>query len=213
MKAPKPSAADYLPATLNLASLRRAAAGCQGCPLYKHATQTVFGEGPRRSQLMIIGEVPGDQEDLSGKPFVGPAGKLLDQALDQAGIRRADVYLTNAVKHFKFEQRGKRRLHKKPNRVEIVACHAWLRAEISVIQPAVIACLGATAAQSLLGANFRVTRQRGELIHSEWAPWTIATWHPSAVLRAPDADTRMAMHEQLTADLILAAQQIKEANY
>ena len=157
---------------------------------------------------MIVGEVAGDQEDRTGVPFTGPAGKLLDQTLSRIGIDRSDVYLTNAVKHFKWEARGTRRLHKKPTRTEVVACRAWLESEIFVVRPVVIACLGATAAQTLLGREFRITRQRGELIRSDWAPWIIATWHPAAVLRALETSTRKKMLEQLTDDLASAARQL-----
>jgi DNA polymerase len=203
------SAADYLPQKLNLSQLRRAAAECRGCDLYQYATQTVFGAGPRKAELMLVGEVPGDQEDQQGLPFVGPAGRLLDQAFEAVGLRRSDVYLTNAVKHFKWEQRGKRRLHKKPRQIEIVSCRPWLEAEIQLIKPKVIVCLGATAAQSLLGKDFRITRQRGQLVRSQWAPWTLATWHPSAILRAPDPADRDQMREVLIEDLRRAAEQIK----
>jgi uracil-DNA glycosylase len=180
----KRSAADFLPPKLDLKTLRDAAAHCQGCDLYKNATQTVFGEGPRTARIMLVGEVPGDQEDKQGRPFVGPAGRLLDEALVAVGLDRRKVYVTNAVKHFKFEQRGKRRMHKHPARTEVVACRAWLESEITVIQPQLIVCLGATAAQSLLGPNFRITQQRGELLDNPWAPgrqhgWPLITPQPS----------------------------------
>lgn len=195
------TAADFLPERLNLTSLRHAAEGCQGCPLYQDATQTVFGEGSRQAGIMLVGEVPGDQEDRQGRPFVGPAGKLLDKALEEVDLSRKEVYMTNAVKHFKFEERGKRRLHKKPNRTEIVSCRAWLEAEIQVVEPKVIVCLGATAAQSLLGAGYRITKQRGQWVSNPWAPWLTATWHPSAVLRAPSPEDRQRMRDTLVEDL------------
>jgi uracil-DNA glycosylase family protein len=199
------SAIDFLPEQRSLRSLRTAARDCHGCDLYRNATQTVFGEGPSSAALMIVGEVPGDQEDLQGHPFVGPAGKLLDEALSAAGLARDEVYLTNVVKHFKWEQRGKRRLHGKPSTREIVACRPWLEAEIEALHPRTIVCLGATAAQALLGRDFRITRQRGELISSAWATWTVATYHPSAVLRAPEAADRRRMREELMRDLQVAA--------
>lgn len=200
------SAADFLPARKTLTALTRAAHGCQGCDLYQRATQTVFGQGSAKARLFLIGEQPGDQEDLQGKPFVGPAGRLLDEALAAAGIARSDVYLTNAVKHFKWTPRGKRRLHAKPGSREIAACRPWLSAEIEVITPEVIVLLGATAAQSLLGPTFRITRQRGKLLESPLAHWLLATYHPSAVLRAPDEDRRHQMRDELFADLRVAAE-------
>jgi DNA polymerase len=190
---------------MSLNALRRAAAGCQGCDLYKNATQTVFGEGPVKAAMMLVGEIPGDQEDKQGRPFVGPAGRLLDRALQAASLDRETVYLTNAVKHFKWEERGKRRLHKKPRRLEIVSCRAWLDAEILVVQPQVIVCLGATAAQALIGPEFRVSRQGGQLLRGSQAPWILATLHPSAILRAPDAASRDQMEAQLVENLKLAA--------
>jgi DNA polymerase len=197
----KRSAADFLPPKLSLTSLRDAARGCMGCDLYKKATQTVFGEGPKKATLMLVGEIPGDQEDLQGRPFVGPAGRLLDEALEKVGMDRGDVYITNAVKHFKWEPRGKRRLHKKPARVEVVACHAWLESEILVIKPQAIVCLGATAAQSLIGPSFRVTKERGRLLESPWAPVLVATHHPSAILRAPTKEDRDRMRQELVGDI------------
>src|ERR1700733_8154950 len=171
-------------------ALRDAARDCKACDLWKTGTQTVFGEGPSRAQIMFVGEQPGDQEDLAGRPFVGPAGKLLDQALEQAGVDRAKVYVTNVVKHFKWiaATRGKRRIHKKPRYSEINACRPWLDAELRVLKPQILVCLGSTAAQSLLGRELSVTRQRGQLIDSPLAPFVIATVHPSSILRAPDAD-------------------------
>src|SRR5215204_4524708 len=189
-KSSKGSAEDFFPNKLSLPSLREAAADCRACDLWKRGTQTVFGEGRRRAKVMFIGEQPGNEEDLTGKPFVGPAGKLFDNALAAAGIDRSQTYVTNVVKHFKWEPRGKRRIHKKPNAVEINACHPWLQAEIALIKPDVIVALGATAAQSLLGPKFRVTKQRGEFIPSTLAPYVMATVHPSSILRAPDDETR-----------------------
>ncbi len=172
----------------SLAQLRDQAAGCRNCPLWEHATQTVFGEGSAHARLMMVGEQPGDREDIEGKPFVGPAGKLLDRALEEAGIDRTDVYVTNAVKHFKWEARGKRRIHQKPNTSEVRACHPWLEAEIAAVEPQLVVALGATAAQSLLGSTFRLTKHRGELFDSSLGPLVTATIHPSAILRADDAD-------------------------
>jgi uracil-DNA glycosylase family protein len=186
---------ELIPAKATLPELREAAKSCKNCDLWKLGTQTVFGEGAAHSKLMLVGEQPGDQEDVAGKPFVGPAGKLLDKALDEAGIDRKKVYVTNAVKHFKWEPRGKRRIHKKPNAAEIAACRPWLDAEIAAIRPKVIVCLGATAAQALLGKNFRVTHHRGEFVESTLAPHVAATVHPSSILRAPDENAR---HEEMT---------------
>jgi DNA polymerase len=201
---PKPSAADYLPEKRTLSSLRKAAQECRGCALYHRATQTVFGAGAARARILLIGEQPGDQEDLQGRPFVGPAGKLLAEALEKAGIDRDEVYLTNAVKHFKWTPRGKRRLHARPTSREIAACRPWLEAEIEAVEPQVIVCLGATAAQSLLGPSFRITRQRGRILRSDWAPSLIATYHPSAILRAPDSARREALRLLFVDDLKLA---------
>jgi uracil-DNA glycosylase len=194
------SAADFLPERRTLPALREAAASCRGCPLWARGTQTVFGEGPRRARVLLVGEQPGNDEDLAGRPFVGPAGKLLDRALAAAGIDRRDVYVTNVVKHFKWEPKGKRRIHAKPNQMEISACLPWLEAELDIIKPAVVVCLGATAAQALLGPKFRVTKQRGEWIAARWAPHVMATVHPSAILRAPDEAARHAEMERFTAD-------------
>jgi uracil-DNA glycosylase family protein len=195
------SAADFIPPKPTLPKLREAAAGCRGCDLWVNATQTVFGEGPRSADVMLVGEQPGDQEDRAGHPFVGPAGKLLDTSLQQAGIDRARVYVTNSVKHFKFVQieRG-RRLHKKPSAAEIRACQPWLQEEIRLVRPRVILALGATAAQALLGKQFRVSRDRGKLIPSQLAEAVVATIHPSAVLRAPD-DVRDEVKREFIADL------------
>lgn len=187
---PETSAADFFPKRKSLKAFRNAAAECKGCDLWERGTQTVFGEGARRAEVLFVGEQPGNEEDLSGKPFVGPAGRLLDDALGAAGIDRAHTYVTNVVKHFKWEPRGKRRIHKKPNTREIAACRPWLEAEISLVKPKVIVCLGATAAQALLGPQFKVTKQRGKFIKSTLAPYLIATVHPSSILRAPDDETR-----------------------
>jgi DNA polymerase len=196
-----PGAEEFLPDRLSLASLERAASKCKGCHLYQKGKQTVFGEGLRRSRLMLVGEMPGDQEDKQGKPFVGPAGKLLDRALDEAGIDRSEAYITNVVKHFKWEKRGKRRLHRTPNASEIKACLPWLDAEIEVIEPEVIVCLGATAARALIGSDFRVTRQRGEFVESDWAPHVTATVHPSSILRSEDDEERRRAMEEFVEDL------------
>ena len=181
-----------------VAHLRQLAASCRACDLWKTATQTVFGEGPSKSRIMLVGEQPGDQEDRAGHPFVGPAGKLLDEALAEAGIDRANVYITNVVKHFKWSasERGKRRIHKKPRTVEISACRPWLDAELRVVKPQVLVCLGASAAQALLGKGFSVSRQRGQLVETTLAPFTTATVHPSSILRAPDDEAR---HQQMRA--------------
>ncbi|WP_043624811.1 UdgX family uracil-DNA binding protein [Nonomuraea candida] len=184
-------AAEFLPDRLDLDHLRTAAARCEGCGLYRDATQTVFGEGPRQARYMLVGEQPGDQEDRRGHPFVGPAGRVLDRGLEEAGIARDDVYLTNAVKHFSFTPRGKRRIHQKPTAAEIDACRPWLDAELAVVRPRVVVVLGATAARSLLGREFRVTRHRGEPVPLGDA-LAVATVHPSAVLRAPDRDAAYA---------------------
>ncbi len=197
-------AAAYLPRQSSLASLRNAAAKCKGCDLYKAATQTVFGEGPSRARIMLVGEQPGDAEDTEGHPFVGPAGRLLHKAMKAAGMT-GGVYVTNAVKHFKYIWRGKRRIHAKPKRLEILACRPWLEAEILEVRPAVIVALGATAAQSLLGAAFRLTKHRGTFVSSPWPCKLLATIHPSAILRAPDEAGRDAAMRGFVADLRLAA--------
>ena len=198
-------AAPFVPAAERLDTLRKAAASCEGCDLYKQATQTVFGEGPPRARVMLVGEQPGDQEDLQGAPFVGPAGDVLNRALAEAGLARDDVYLTNAVKHFKWEPRGKRRIHQKPRLSEMRACRPWLEAEIRAVQPAVIVCLGSTAAQSLMGPQFRITKSRGQVLESAWAPALVATFHPSAVLRAETPEARDETYQSLTSDLAVAA--------
>ena len=186
------TAAPLVPARPSLPKLRKAAAGCKACPLWKTGTQTVFGEGPTKADAMFVGEQPGDQEDQIGRPFVGPAGKLFDRALEEAGLDRSTAYVTNVVKHFKWTARGKRRIHQKPNWSEIAACRPWLDAELRVVKPRVLTCLGATAAQALLGKQFRVTKQRGKPVESELAPVVIATVHPSAILRAEDRDAEFA---------------------
>jgi DNA polymerase len=182
------SAADFLPSRPTLPNLRDAVQGCRGCHLYKNASQAVFGEGTRSAAVMLVGEQPGDQEDRKGKPFVGPAGKLLDRALEEAGVDRNAIYVTNAVKHFKWEARGKRRIHAKPSWSEVAACRPWLEAELAAVKPTVLVLLGAVAAQGLLGRQFRVTKQRGELVDSPLAPYVTATIHPSAILRGEPAD-------------------------
>jgi uracil-DNA glycosylase family protein len=197
----KESAAAYVPESPTLGRLQEAAAGCRGCHLWERGTQTVFGEGRRTATLMLVGEQPGDQEDLAGKPFVGPAGRLLDRALEEAGIDRSAAYVTNVVKHFKWQARGKRRIHQKPTWSEMVACRPWLDAEIAVVEPHVLVCLGATAAQSVIGRDFRVSRQRGELVESPLAPYVTATIHPSAILRQRDEESRRVEYEAFVDDL------------
>jgi uracil-DNA glycosylase family protein len=195
-KKPNDSARRFVPADPDLDQLKEAAAGCTACPLHERGTQTVFGEGRVRSRVMLIGEQPGDQEDLKGRPFVGPAGQLLDWSLEKAGIDRTQAYVTNVVKHFKWVPRGKRRIHSKPSSMEIKACLPWLEAELEVIQPEVIVLLGATAAQALLGGAFRVTRERGNFIRSNLAPHVMATVHPSSLLRIEeDAERKEAIRE------------------
>jgi len=204
------SAVPFVPNSTSLTTLSHAAERCQGCDLYKHATQTVFGAGTRAARVMFIGEQPGDQEDQQGQPFVGPAGALLDKALEAAGIPRADVYVTNAVKHFKWEPRGKRRIHKKPRWSEIKACRPWLDAELRAVKPAVVVCLGSTAAQSVFGSSFKLMQQRGRVLPSAIAKHVVATIHPSAVLRAPDSEGRRSAFEMLVNDLRVAAGLIKK---
>lgn len=199
------TAADFLPQKITLPSLKKASKGCQGCPLFEPATQTVFGEGPDDARIVLVGEQPGDEEDKKGKPFVGPAGRLLDEALEEAGVKRERIYVTNAVKHFKFLLRGKRRMHQNPNRSEVLACRAWLEKEVEVVQPDVLVCLGATAATSVLGPAFRVTKSRGQLFQSELCPQTVASWHPSAILRTPDREAAALKREELVTDLRYAA--------
>lgn len=202
------TAQDYLPATSDLTSLRVAAECCKGCDLYKDATQTVFGEGAASARLMLVGEQPGDEEDRQGRPFVGAAGQVLDDAMAEAGIDRNEVYVTNAVKHFKFIMRGKRRLHKKPGAREMAACSAWLHAELEAVKPEVVLCLGATAAQSLLGRTFRITQQRGQFLATDWCDLTMATYHPSAVLRASDEEHRNEIRGHLVTDLQAVARRL-----
>jgi uracil-DNA glycosylase family protein len=195
------SAADFLPKRTTLPALRKAAAGCHGCDLYEDATQTVFGEGPEDARIMMVGEQPGDREDVAGRPFVGPAGALLDRAIEEAGLARDQIYLTNVVKHFKFVMRGKRRIHKKPDLEEIRACIPWLDAEIARIEPKVLVLLGATAAQAILGRSFRVTQHRGEFVESALAPLVTATVHPSSILRSRTDEERRSAFDAFVTDL------------
>jgi uracil-DNA glycosylase len=195
------TAAEFLPDRPTLPRLREAAAGCRGCHLWEGATQTVFGEGPAKARIVLVGEQPGDREDIEGHPFVGPAGRELDRGLEAAGIERREVYLTNVVKHFKYKPRGKRRIHQKPNAAEIAACRPWLDAELGAVKPEALVCLGATAAQALLGRGFRVTKERGRLVESDLAPVVSATIHPSAILRLPEDQDREAEREAFAADL------------
>jgi len=194
----------------NLTSLRDAAAGCRACPLWQRATQTVFGEGGRRAPVMFVGEQPGNEEDLAGRPFVGPAGRLLDKALDEAGIDRSRTYVTNVVKHFKWEPRGKRRIHKKPNAGEINACRPWLEAEIQVVKPRAIICLGSTAAQAVIGPKFKVSTQRATFVKSPLAPLVTATVHPSSILRAPSDEARREETARFIEDLKKIRKAIEE---
>jgi DNA polymerase len=203
------SAEDFFPDKLSLTSLQQAAQDCKACDLWKLGTQTVFGAGSRRAKVLLIGEQPGNEEDLTGKPFVGPAGRLLDSALEEVGIDRAKIYVTNVVKHFKWEPRGKRRIHKKPNAQEISACRPWLEAEIALVKPEIVVALGATAAQALLGAQFRVTKERGKFIESTLAPYVMATVHPSSILRAPDEETRRLEYRKFLDDLKKLARVLK----
>lgn len=196
-----PGAAEFAPAHKSLRALQHAVQECRGCDLYRYATQAVFGEGPVSSRIIIVGEQPGNEEDIQGRPFVGPSGKLLDRALADAGIDRREVYVSNAVKHFKFEERGKRRIHKKPSISEIKACRPWLEAEVTLIKPEVIVCLGATATQAILGPAYRLTKERGKFATHAWAPHVTATIHPSAVLRAPDSAQRHKEYRNFVEDL------------
>jgi uracil-DNA glycosylase len=206
------SAADFMPERKTLAMLREAAAGCRGCDLYKRGTQTVFGEGRVRAKVMMVGEQPGHEEDLAGHPFVGPAGKLLDRALAAVAIAREDVYVTNVVKHFKWEPRGTRRIHAKPNQAEIGACLPWLHAELDVVKPEAVVCLGATTAQALLGPRFLVTRERGRWVESALAGRPVlATIHPSAILRAPDDEARHREFDAFVEDLRHVRARLKAA--
>jgi DNA polymerase len=199
------SAVDYLPERKALPALREAVQGCRGCDLYKNATQAVFGEGARRAEVLFVGEQPGDKEDIAGRPFVGPAGQLFDKALEEAGIDRTQTYVTNAVKHFKWKARGKRRIHQKPTWSEVTACRPWLEAELEAVRPRVVVCLGATSAQSLLGRDFRVTQHRGELLESDIAEHVTATVHPSSILRQQDEGSRHAELAAFVDDLRVVA--------
>jgi len=199
-------ATPFLPERTSLKSLREAAASCRGCHLWRHATQTVFGEGQKKSRVMFVGEQPGDKEDLAGKPFVGPAGRELDRALEEVGIDRADVYVTNVVKHFAFEERGKRRMHRTPKRFEIEACKPWLVEELQVVTPEALVLLGATAAKALLGSSFRITRERGRALESDLAELVLATVHPSSILRQRTDEERYEERRRFTEDLRVVAE-------
>jgi len=192
------------PDSSSLKEVRETASRCTACHLYRRATQTVFGEGPKRAPIMLVGEQPGDYEDVAGKPFVGPAGKIMDRALEEAGIDRKQVYVTNAVKHFKWEPRGKRRIHQKPNSREIAACRPWLEAELRLVKPKLLLCLGSTAGQAIFGPSFRVTRERGKVLSSKLAPKVVATVHPSSLLRQPDEESRRREYKNFVADLRVA---------
>jgi uracil-DNA glycosylase len=205
------TAEEYLPERRTMAALKEAAADCRGCSLYRDATQTVFGEGPRSAEVIMVGEQPGDREDLAGKPFVGPAGRLLSEALEEAGIDRREVYVTNAVKHFKFQRRGKRRIHKRPSAEEIRACRPWLDAELETVKPRALVALGATAAQAMFGRTFRVTKERGRPVDSDLAEVAMATVHPSSILRAPDEESRREERQAFVADLRTLARELGTA--
>jgi DNA polymerase len=205
-KAVLETAAPLIPPRPTLVSLRAAAAGCKACDLWRRGTQTVFGEGARHAAVMFVGEQPGNDEDLAGHPFVGPAGRILDKGLAEAGIDRKQTYVTNVVKHFKWEPRGKRRIHAKPDSLEILSCRPWLEAEIAVVKPGIVVCLGATAAQAILGRHFRVTQQRGQIFSTALAPRVMATVHPSSILRAPDEETRHLEMGRFVDDLRRVAQ-------
>jgi DNA polymerase len=206
-----PSAYEFIPERPTIPKLWEAAQGCTACDLYKNATQAVLGEGPRQAPAFLVGEQPGDQEDLAGKPFVGPAGRVLDEVLLEAGIARGEVYVTNAVKHFKWEPRGKRRIHQKPTLSEVKACRPWLETELAIVKPRVIVCLGATAAQSLMGPQFRITRDRGRFFETPWEAWLTATIHPSAILRMPDRLRRQEARAELLEDLKRVAERLRAA--
>jgi DNA polymerase len=193
------------PDSSSLATIREAAEHCTACHLYKRGTQTVFGQGPKHATMMLVGEQPGDYEDVAGKPFVGPAGKIMDRALEEAGIDRSQIYVTNAVKHFKWEPRGKRRIHQKPNSREIAACRPWLEAELRIVRPKLVVAMGATAAQTIFGPTFRVTRERGKVLSSKLAPRVLATVHPSSLLRQPDEESREREYKHFVADLSAAS--------
>ena len=199
------SALPFLPSRISLSSIREAACHCHGCPLYKHATQTVFGEGRKTARLLLVGEQPGNDEDLAGRPFVGPAGRILDEGLAAAGIDREEAYVTNVVKHFKWIPKGARRMHQKPSQREIAACLPWLTKEIEIIRPHVLVCLGATAAQAVLGRQFRVSLQRGRVVASSLAPHTLATVHPSSILRQRTSEERRREMRRFVADLKVAS--------
>jgi uracil-DNA glycosylase family protein len=207
-KEPSGSAARFLPAKRTLASLKEAAAGCRGCELYKRGTQTVFGEGRVHARVMMVGEQPGNDEDLAGRPFVGPAGRVLDRALAEAGLDRSDIYITNIVKHFKWRPQGKRRIHDKPNASEVEACRPWFEAELDVVQPEVLVLLGATAAQALFGRQFRISVDRGRFLTSSLAPRVFATVHPSALLRIEDEETRHEEMQRFVDEMKLVARAI-----
>ena len=206
--APPFDATPFLPQRRSLPALRDAATDCRGCDLWEPATQTVFGEGPKDATYVLVGEVPGDREDREGRPFVGPAGRELDQALEAAGIERAEAYVTNAVKHFRFEERGKRRIHQKPDAKQIQACRPWLLAALDLLRAAELVILGATAAKSLLGSSFRLMAERGRPLDSDLAPVVIATIHPSSILRGRDGESRQAQRDLLIEDLRVAAETI-----
>jgi uracil-DNA glycosylase len=209
MAVPKkmPGAAVFIPPNGNLKRLGEAVQHCEGCELYKHATQAVFGEGPENARVMLIGEQPGDQEDRAGKPFVGPAGEMLNRALEEAGMDRSQVYVTNAVKHFAFEQRGKRRIHRTPRLSEVTACRPWMEAELAEISTEIVVCLGATAAKAVLGPQFRLTEQRGKFLASRFSEKTLATYHPSAVLRGDTPEAKDALYNMLLEDLQAVARE------
>jgi uracil-DNA glycosylase len=210
MKKTVETAAKFIPPGASLRTLRDISKGCTACHLYKIGTQTVFGEGGAKARVVLVGEQPGDKEDITGKPFVGPAGKVLDKALEEAGIERGEAYVTNIVKHFKWEPRGKRRIHKKPNTLEITACRPWFEAEVAALKPDIVICLGATAAQAILGKDFRVSQRRGEMITGgPYAPLIMATVHPSSILRAPDDEARRNETEAFIRDLKAAAKAIR----
>jgi uracil-DNA glycosylase len=204
------TAADFLPERRSLRALREAAQGCRGCSLYRNATQTVFGQGPPSADIVLVGEQPGDQEDRRGAPFVGPAGRVLDDALEEAEIDRAEVFITNIVKHFKFTPRGKRRIHKRPSAEEVAACRPWLDAELQAVKPTALVALGATAAQDLFGRSFRVTRERGKPLDFDLAPLVMATVHPSSILRAPDDEARREEYRLFVADLQTLARGVRD---
>ena len=206
------TAADFIPSRRTLPILKEAVQKCRGCDLCKYATQAVFGEGSVSSAVIFIGEQPGDQEDRAGRPFVGPAGHLLDRALEESGIPRDDVYVTNAVKHFKFEERGKRRIHKKPSTTEIKACRPWLEAEFDLIRPKLLVCLGASAAQSVFGRDYRLTKERGEFREHPWAPNATSTIHPSAILRAQDDQSRHEEYSRFVEDLKKVKSRLQRAD-